>query len=169
MKYRVLCHILVFLLCVDGLSAQETQKDSAQVTMNDRRLASNNVFLELIGNGLFYSVNYERTIARNFSLRIGVSYVSFLSGNNNFGTVPLLVNAFIGEGAHRFEAGLGVTTIIGATTIVSYNLLPCLTGRLAYRYQPLEGGLNFAVAYTPFLYGIISAPLWGGISIGWGF
>ena len=162
---HVLCHIVLVCAFALGAVAQEVRKDSVQATVNDKRLAQNNVSLELIGNGLFYSVNYERTIiTQNFSLRIGASYIP-QSGNNDFGTIllPILMNAFIGESAHRLEVGLGGTIFLVARRWLSF------TGRIGYRYQPLEGGFNFGIAFTPILGGEIYVPVWGGISLGWGF
>ena len=68
MKYRVLCHILVFLLCAGGLFAQT--QDSTQIIY---RTARNIVFVEGLGNGGYYSVNYERFLLDAISLRVGFS------------------------------------------------------------------------------------------------
>jgi hypothetical protein len=125
-------------------------------------LAQNTVFVELGGNGFFYSINYERSIIQNLFLRIGFSYVP-LSGENRFTTIPLILNCNIGEESHRFEVGLGITGFIAD------SVRPVFTGRLGYSYQPLEGGFNFKIAYTPFFSRLIFAPIWSGISIGWGF
>jgi hypothetical protein len=52
--------------------------------------------------------------------------------------------------------------------------------RIGYRYQPLSGGFNFGLTFTPlvsvndfppsvnFLQRLYIQP-WGGISLGWGF
>ena len=80
MKYRVLCHILVFLLCVGGLLAQTVVRDSAQMVQSTQasvqaeRTAWNTVHLELLGLGLIYSVSYERHLSKSFALRFGASY-----------------------------------------------------------------------------------------------
>ncbi|MFY7998246.1 MAG: hypothetical protein ACOVSW_06555 [Candidatus Kapaibacteriota bacterium] len=161
MKYLVLCHILVFFVCLAGSVAQTQDSTQVPLKVSDKRLAQNTVFLELFGNSLVYSINYERTVSQNFSLRAGFSYVPM--GQNSFVAFPLLVNGFLGEGAHRFEASLGTTIVL------SYNALPSFTGRLGYRYQPLDGGFNFAIAYTPLFSPGFFVPLWIGISLGWGF
>lgn len=158
MKYRVLCHILVFLLCVGGLLAQTVVKDSAQVVQSTQanvqaeRTAWNTVHLDLAGLGSLFSLSYERFFSEGAAIRFGIGPSSFVT-----------FSGFIGEGEHRFEIGGGFVLVDNGAIRSSLALYSAL--RLGYRYHPLKGGFNFAIAFTP----ILSLAPWGGISLGWGF
>lgn len=158
MKYRVLCHILVFLLCVGGLFAQTVVKDSAQVAQSTQasvqveRTAWNTVHLELAGLGTLFSLSYERFLSEGTAIRFGIGLSPFVT-----------FSGFLGEGEHRFEIGGGFNLVDGGGIRSSPVLYSAL--RLGYRYQPMKGGFNFALAFTP----ILSLAPWGGISLGWGF
>jgi hypothetical protein len=172
MKYRVLCHILVFFVCLGSLMAQ-TQDSTQKIP----RTARNVVFVEGLGNGFLYSVNYERFLWDAVSLRAGFSAWTnnsdpqFIQDNI---TVPILINFLTSESEHNFEGGIGIT--IWQNTITSYptrtTILAAL--RLGYRYQPLKGGFVFGIAFTPlfnpfFSRGSSGIEAWGGISLGWSF
>ncbi|MBL7993469.1 MAG: hypothetical protein JNN25_18670 [Candidatus Kapabacteria bacterium] len=177
MKYRVLCHILVFLLCVGGLLAQTVLQDSVQVAQSTQanvqaeRTAKETVFLELLGNGFAYSLNYERFLSEQYAYRIGFStlppYYYFL---------PLSASYFIGQNEHRLEMGGGGVLALLPRIQQNVSVIPAffLVLRLGYRYQPLNGGFNFAVTFTPLwdvghnLWSPRVSP-WGGISLGWSF
>ncbi|MCU0424514.1 MAG: hypothetical protein MUF71_02690 [Candidatus Kapabacteria bacterium] len=174
-KYRVLCHILVFFVCLSGLAAQTTAKNSVQMepstqaSVQVERTAKKDIFAELLGNGIVYSVNYEWALDSLYSCRIGFMalplYLYFL---------PITASYFIGQGEHRFEIGGGgvpatVGTLKGEITPAFFLAL-----RIGYRYQPLRGGFNFAATFTPFWdvgsnFWLPRVSPWGGISLGWGF
>ncbi len=170
MKYRVLCHICVFLLGVDGLSAQTVGRDSAQVAQSTQasvqaeRTAWNTVHLELLGLGGLASINYERNLSSNFAIRFGV-------GVTPIGLwLPITFSGFLGEGAHRGEIGCGVIWQRGGL----YDSPGFNAGlRIGYRYQPLHGGFNFAATFTPIIFLLDSSSPdvkpYVGISLGWGF
>jgi len=174
MKYLVLCHILVFLLCVGDLSAQTVVQDSAQVAQSTQanvqaeRTAWNTVHLELLGMGGLWSVTYERSLTNDISVRAGF-------GNQNLPIGPfypiITINGFLGQGEHRSEVGVGYTP--GSTDGRSWTSEHKGIMRVGYRYQPLRGGINFALAFTPWIYfrQDFSPSIfpWGGISLGWGF
>jgi hypothetical protein len=164
--HRVLCHILVFLLCVGGLSAQTVVQDSAQMVQSTQasvrleRTAWNTVHLELLGVGFLYSLSYEGFFSEGTAIRFGAGW----SPSTLF--VPLTFSGFIGDGEHRCEIGAGgvyLSDNVGGFLHSNSGLYWAL--RIGYRYQPLKGGFNFAITFTPTEY----FPLWGGISLGWGF
>ncbi len=166
MRY-VLCHILVFLLCVGGLSAQTVVRDSAQVVQSTQasvqaeRTAWNTVHLELLGNGLIGSISYEGAVSKYLTLRLGLGFTPLGV------IVPITLNGFIGERDHLCEISAGaVWTRTDPRGGGDFEL--GATFRLGYRYQPLHGGFNFGAAFTPFILSNGFQP-WGGISLGWGF
>lgn len=163
MKYRVLCHILVFLLCVGGLLAQTVLQDSLKL-----RTSWNTVFLEFLGNGGFISASYEGAISSNLSIRAGIGWTA----STLF--MPCTISTYIGANEHRGEVGGGLILLPGYIQQPLKEFPFAATARLGYRYHPLLGGLNFGIAFTPILgYGLSTRTIqvvpWGGISLGWGF
>ncbi len=108
------------------------------------------VFVELLGSGLTYTVNYEFALYRDPSLaimgRVGASYLppSSFSGPTN------LVNGItmlFGKRAEFFEAGAYYLTMINKGEARPTTYLTLLAG---YRYQPrLMHGFLFRLSFTP--------------------
>ncbi len=132
------------------------------------------VFLELGGNGVFLSVNYDRIVyqrsAFKVSLRAGFgllrdavySYSNTLAGQNYAKPLlPLEVNGMFGKRKGHLELGLGYTPYLdkrndtyqdGQGSYVDnirWRLNSLVFARLGYRYQKPEGGFFFRVAITP--------------------
>lgn len=132
--------------------------------------ARNAVYVEALGPGGWYSVNYERRVTRDISLRGGFTA---LDGYVGF---PLMVNALLGQNGDYFEIGIGV--VPGYTTI---PLLPSSSfiksgkgfmygaATLGYRYQPYNGGFLFRIGFTPIFAPHNTFIFWGGMSIGYAF
>jgi len=148
-------------------------------------LVKNRVYLEVLGPGGLYSINYERIIKTNglagLSTRIGISYDFF--GNSFF--YPLDIHFSFGK-KRKLEVGGGVSVIwnlvydkkevrekykgMGVASVPPFRIL----------YYPLVGysqnlkkNFFFAVRITPILsynnaqqYVIIP---WGGVSFGKSF
>ena len=150
------------------------------------RTAKNVVFAELGGNGIVYSINYERLFDdTGFGVRVGFSYISFGSsasdGVNTSSTklsylaVPILVNYYLGSANHKLQLGLGLT-ISHVSVGVSGNsltgsadgIVPLVTAAIGYRYMPAKGGFNFSIGFTPFFIpsGDKSFLPWAGLGLG---
>jgi len=123
----------------------------------------NTVFLEMLGNGGIISINFDRKVSENLSLRAGTG--SWGSEGTSWDgreietrvtTFPLLVNYLGGSGNRRLELGAGV--LFGRKTRErsfsepdeSYSFTS-LTGVVGYRYQPSRRGMMFRVGATPFV------------------
>lgn len=128
-------------------------------------LSYNSVYLELLGNAVGYSVNYDRIIPLNSRLklapRVGFEYIpKDQKGYQNYGnwSFPLELNVLYGKGPESknfFEAGLGLSLfnliegyyldddgeIIG--TKVKMAKITML--RLGYRHQKPTGGLMYRI------------------------
>ena len=151
------------------------------------RTAKNVVFAELAGNGLAYSVNYERLFDDSgFGLRVGFSYLSVSAGGgsgsssvsvkNTWITFPILANYYVGSANHKLQLGLGATflyvTSEGRSSDVFGSVdgfVPLPTAAIGYRYVPARGGFNFGIAFTPlFIPGGESRSFlpWPGIGLG---
>ena len=147
------------------------------------RTAHNAVYLELGGNGLLYSVNYERFMAPNVSLRGGFSYVSVEasdgtgSASASVAVVPLMVNYLLGGGSAKLEVGGGIAlTRFSGESSTGFGdevevgaFVPIGTGTVAFRLSPPGGGFNFKIGWTPFFHPDIGLFNWGGLALGAGF
>jgi hypothetical protein len=145
------------------------------------RTAKNTIFLELLGNGGLYSVNYDRWVHDMVSVRVGASFISLgassssSSANISLFTMPIMGNFLIGSDSHKFEAGLGALLVYasasatsGATSVFANGFGVAGTGTVGYRYSDPKGGFVFRIGVTP-LFGAGGFRFWGGLSFGYGF
>lgn len=145
---------------------------------------SNTIFLELGGNGLLYSINYERVLPSDVSLRAGFSYMSVsasgggASANVNWVTIPLTFSYLgIGGGSAKLELGGGAafTRISGASStgfgdeIEAGVFVPLASFIAGLRIAPPGGGFNFKLAFTPFWHPDTDFFPWAGLAFGIGF
>lgn len=154
---------------------------------DDDRTAHNVVFAEVLGNGILYSVNYERLFGdSNFSVRLGFSYMALSFGGTtttgtavaaatSWITMPLLANYYIGGGRSKLHLGAGMTLLVvtgsgrlGSTFGSAENVAPCPTIIVGYRYLPPDGGFAFSVGFTPLIIPSSDTQVlpWGGTSFG---
>lgn len=139
------------------------------------RTANNSLFLELGGNALFYSLNFEHIFGgSNLSLRVGFGYIHLYG--TFFGSyhdeedlaVPIVASYYLGGANHKLQLGAGAVFVDreGATAYGREALATLVVG---YRYLPYDGGFNFGVAFTPFFSpGPVMTPS-GGVNFGVGF
>ena len=149
------------------------------------RPAPNVISLELLGNGLLYSLNYERLLpAWNLGLRAGASlFVDRISNASGSGSLvlasfPLVASYFLGPPRHKLELGLGATILYSDaasdSTGTKYQgsvsgLGVAATGVVGYRYMPVGRGFTFGAGFTPLLRASKGFLPWGGASIGYAF
>lgn len=132
-----------------------------------------NVFVELGGQGLFFTANYDTRFgkARNgLGGRIGFGAIGV--DNTNFVTVPVSLNYLLGEGKNFFEIGLGATYgKLSADEDSFFGSGDEIIGTLAfmYRYQPLTSGFSFRGGFTPVFSSDGFIPYFGGLSLGYTF
>lgn len=167
----------------------------AQAQMEDQQnlSAKNSLYLEIAGNGILYTVNYDRRFTNKISGRLGVMRAGAFGVS--FTAVPLTGSYLVGSGNHRFELGLGpqflrvsvdasdaVSGVTGGTGNISTSnsssgglgfdedaTTVAATGIIGYRYQPMNGGFVFRIGLTPtFAPGAGFLP-WGGLSLGYSF
>lgn len=168
-----------------GSTARAQQQDVTVVhqesvkLVHTGRTAHNAVYLELGGNGIFYSLNYERFLSDALALRIGIGYFSISAssseGDASVGVLwlPIMVN-YLGIGGldHKMELGIGVLPIFAsgsADTLAvessGSGVAAAGTASIAYRYVPHDGGFNFKIGLTP-LFGSFGFLPWLGIAFG---
>lgn len=126
---------------------------------------SNTLYLEIGGNNVFYSINYEKELIKNLSARIGISIIPITeysnSGKHNNSNlfVTLMPTYFINiKGNHFLELGGGI----------SYGLetfFPAIA--IGYRYIPDVDGIIFKLTFTPLLdKDIFDVFPWFGLGVG---
>jgi hypothetical protein len=128
-------------------------------TPNDRAPARNSVYLELLGNGGPYSVNFERRVSERIALRAGFASWSGISifPERSLTAFPVLASFLPGSRDHRAEVGAGV--LVGRQTVrhggffgstYESSTVVNLTATLGYRYQRPAGRFVFRAGFTPF-------------------
>jgi hypothetical protein len=121
--------------------------------------ARNAVFVELLGTGGLYSVNYERMLTEHLGLRVGYAAWNsplLFEGTppDRYQTLPVSMSYLLGMGERKLELGGGI--MFGQGTFdrssdtkrdFSFRSLTAIVG---YRSQPRDGGYLFRVGATPF-------------------
>jgi len=114
---------------------------------------NNHIYLELGGHEIMYSLNYERMISEDFSLRAGASawkFGIFKSDRDNYMIFPVTLNIITGKTKHHNEFGAGVDFIFRNDTSEDKNkdyIVPITFA--AYRYH-YDNGWVFRGSFTPF-------------------
>jgi hypothetical protein len=144
------CLVLLLLVLAAGPAHGQVEEDRSR----------NAAFVELLGNGGLYSLNYDRLLTDNVSLRAGFARwtADDLFGSEaqkHFTTVPLLANYLVGSGTGRLELGAGVLLgrrrqDWGGGGTETTESFVSLTGVLGYRHQPRGRGWMFRAGVTPF-------------------
>ncbi|MDQ3557327.1 MAG: hypothetical protein M3409_11220 [Gemmatimonadota bacterium] len=160
----------VAVLFLMGLLVSPIRADAQELPR-----ARNAAYLELLGNGLLYSVNYDRLFSERISGRVGAALLAADSSESagRVLAVPIMVNYLAGTGNGRLEAGIGALVLTGEAENVEGSGNESFAGvagtaTLGYRYQPLNGGFVFRAGFTPLLSGGRFFP-WLGISAGYAF
>lgn len=138
----------------------------------------NSAYVELLGSGGMYSVNYDRLLTNWAGARIGFSYFNPRDPgftNESVMTIPVMLNVFVGDGNSRFEFGAGILYL---SVSGNYEFLSSgstldasaiwITTAIGYRYQPTDGGFLFRVNFTP-IFGAGHVMPFAGISAGVAF
>jgi len=160
-------------VCTEGPSGFES--GSSSVT------AKNSLYVSLLGQGFFYSINYERRFG-DFAARAGLSYFSLgasiddTSSSASLTIIPLTAQ-YLGLGGrnHKFEVGGGIIVARASAQANSdtFDLSDSaatafLTANAGYRYQRPDGGFLFRAGIAPIITGGLFLP-WPYISAGAAF
>ena len=167
-------NILAILLLSIGwsFSTQEVKAQEAIVRTHDG-FARNSIFLELAGNGLLYSLNYDHKLFNHLSARIGGMYLGVQERATNQSVsllaVPIMANYLVGNGSSRLEIGAGVTVGRAGGNIntgdIDQGAFGWFTSTIGYRLQPTNGGFLLRVGLTPHFTSQGILP-WAGLSLG---
>lgn len=159
-----ICWLVITVFVTSVNAALRAQANVSQDPGN-LHTAQNSVFLELGGNGLGFSMNYERLVFNSQAVRLGIGYGDGVA-------FPALYNIILGAGNHKLEIGLGATFMVSVKTGGQNRLYA--TGNFGYRWLfSTETGQNFLrISFTPLVgdyasqtSAIVFIP-WGGVSLG---
>ncbi len=144
--------------------------------------SENVIYLELLGNGGRYSINYEKSLIETFKFRFGVAHWSQKIGavpgvvvkesKRTTTTIPVLFSMVSRAPVHHFEVGIGGT--FGFTNKREDNRIISASSFIGYRFQKRKTGLLLRAGFTPF-YGFEGdfpdkgLFLSGGLSVGYHF
>jgi hypothetical protein len=127
----------------------------------------NSIFLEVGGNGIFGTLNYERMINSKMGLRVGGIFLPFSDTEHPlFGT--LMINWILGKDNLRMEIGQGIFIYGGGWEEFSHSGSIFFTATIGIRYQPKIKGIILRLGFTP-LFGPDRVYPWAGASIGYSF
>jgi len=176
----------MFSLAILFASSITTSQAMAQEATAEKASAGNALYVELGGNGAWYSLNYERYLRDDASVRVGAMYMSVeasageASANASWLAVPIMFN-YLGlhAGSHALELGAGVDVMhfsAGASsfdaTASAEGVVPVPTATIGYRYASRDGGFLFKAGYTPLFFVTTDEKQvfhWGGMSFGYRF
>jgi hypothetical protein len=175
MKHLV-CTLLLACFLSSNVFAQR-YREHRDDRYDSRRYeeAKNAVYVEVGGNGVGYTINYDRKLGDKFSLRGGIEFWGVVSSEGGAGIVlaPVMVNYLAGRGDNRLELGLGkLFAQVGAGYSDSQYWSringDTWTGTIGFRHQPRRGGFLFRVGLTPIIVKDFTF-LWAGGSVGIAF
>lgn len=168
--------VIIFLGVIFGVNSS-----IAQVYFRNLVYNPHSAYLEVMGNGRYYSANYEYLFRDNFikqGIRGGIGvFPNFFDGNKPWCISGVAeYTGFWLSRNHHIEWGAGMTyrydsytkkstekkyqivpptdtiPIVVNHTLKSRTTGPIITGRIGYRYQNPDGGLIVRIGWTPLFY-----------------
>lgn len=67
--------------------------------------SKNAFFVEVLGNGLLFSANYDIRVSNKFGIRVGIGYIGSTTGEGGILIVPVMGNFLLGNNGRYFEVG----------------------------------------------------------------
>ena len=138
-------------------------------------VARNAYYLEVGGNALIYSINYERLLTDRIVGRVGGMFFGASGEDSSAGVLaaPIMASYLWGEGNSRFETGVGILLVTGGIqNVEGYEDEDFSgtvgTGTLGYRWQRPQGGFIFRAGLTP-VFSLDGIGPWFGASFGYAF
>jgi hypothetical protein len=154
---------------LDSMPPEERRRTLEALMERERRdsvveasYAHNNVYAEVLGSGVFYSLNYEVMLSRKVALRAGVEYA------DRDLVVPVILHYLVFGGPGHLELGGGVVSRASMPDVP----VPILT--FGYRYQPQQRGVMFRLGFHQFVGRVAAGSLFEkgapvGMSFGYSF
>ena len=137
-------------------------------------LIRQSIFVEALGSGGLYSVNYDcriRSGNNGLGLRLGLGAGTLYTDIKRYITLPLMVNYIAGTGRSGIEVGIGITPGWAPSKPVDDSRTSAWANlNLGYRFHPIRKGLMLRAIWSPMLsFNGGSDPSWAGVSVGYSF
>jgi len=87
---KAILFLTVVFLALNTTQVCSQQKNTQEII--ETEFNKNAIYLEFFGNGLFYSINYERSFKQSLAVRFGGSYSPDLGSFGHHITFPVLIN-----------------------------------------------------------------------------
>jgi hypothetical protein len=181
--YRVSLSLVILMISLTPGVAATSRADSVSgrtaVSHSEANAvpgAHHALYAELLGSGIFYSLNYEYRLSRHTALRGGGGFMKS-STNRYYSNMLLMAMYLSNDDGAAFEFGAGGVGI-GMQEVNGTNHFGMAGAfALGYRYQPFRGGVILRLSYTPFYYKRFSLSDWKitywrsmvGLSMGYAF
>lgn len=155
------------LMTSKSFSQEEGYRDRSQA-----------VYVEVLGNGLIYSFNYDTRFGQSIKGlggRAGIGHLAI--DGSRLTTFPFLINYLFGKDKHYFEVGAGATLITASTNSSDFGPIGSRekgstfigTMSFGYRLEPQQGGFLFRAGITPIFDRTSFFPFWPQVSLGYAF
>ncbi|MBE9601254.1 hypothetical protein [Pedobacter sp. MC2016-24] len=150
-------------------------KANAQETVAQPTTRAQNVYVELAGQGIILTANYDTRFSnkRNgIGGRIGIGYLAI--DGDKITSIPVGLNYLLGKGKSFFEIGLGMTYLSAKGSDDSFlfddETADGLLGTMnfGYRLQPVDSGFSLRAGLTPIFNSNNFLPFYG-VSLGYTF
>ena len=148
-RARSIALIAISLLVGMELPAQDSVSHAEAA-----RHAPNAVFVEALGNGGLYSINYDRLLNSDFSLRAGFTKWSSIElgdqPTKHYAFYLLMLNSLWGSTSNKFEFSGGARFgHVAQENSLAPTAAAKVTTTFGYRYQPLSYGWLFRAGIVP--------------------
>lgn len=160
------CTIMLLIFWVLRETSHSSQDASVHEIDTCCSQANNSIFGEAGGNGISFSINYERFVSCNFGLRVG--YGAFYGAGTS---IPFMANFYVGQ-TYKLELGAGLVFLPLWNFDASFGKEKALvlTSTVGLRFQRSEGGVIVRLSLTPFFDPSRQQfKLFGGLSVGIAF
>lgn len=150
MKYWLYSFLVTMLVLTQAISAQDINSNSNSESKNHA------IYLEALGMGGLYSLNYEHKVGKKLWLRSGISY--FPDIFENFATLPLGLIYLKGDQNKYLEMGIGSTIFTaGSDNLFGFDFNnndgrvvgASVQAIIGYRYMPEDENFIFKVTFYP--------------------
>jgi len=151
-----------------------TVEDFSTAVSTQQTKRAQNVYVEILGQGLLFSANYDTRFSnkRNgLGGRIGFGGIG--GSGDSFISIPVSLNYLLGNGKNFFEIGLGATYASLSTNDDFFfgdggsNVIGTMA--FMYRLQPEKTGFSFRGGITPIFSSDGFVPYYFGLSLGYTF
>ncbi len=155
------------------LGFHETARAQFDFPLKRPHQPTQSTYVELFGNGMAYSLNYDVIFKNNLGFRIGGSAFASLNDQNynsndewtKYFTILFMGNYYVGHGRSRLQLGAGY--VFGDMGKDPGLKPPAFTMTVAYRLLPVKHtNYTLKIGFTPFISHRTFYPSIG-IAFGW--